>query len=80
MVATDGGIFTFGDAAYDGSTGGIHLNQPIIGMANSPSGAGYWLIAVDGGVFTFGDAGYYGSTGAMHLNRPIVGESASPAS
>jgi hypothetical protein len=27
------GIFTFGDAHFYGSTGGIRLNQPIVGMA-----------------------------------------------
>jgi hypothetical protein len=32
-VASDGGIFTFGDATFLGSTGGMHLNQPIVGMA-----------------------------------------------
>ena len=28
LVASDGGIFTFGDAHFYGSTGDIHLNQP----------------------------------------------------
>ena len=32
LVASDGGIFSFGDAAFFGSTGAIHLNQPIVGM------------------------------------------------
>ena len=73
FVATDGGIFTFGDAHFYGSTGAIHLNQPIVGMASTRSGHGYWLIARDGGVFTFGDAHFYGSTGAIRLNQPIVG-------
>ena len=63
LVAADGGIFSFGDATYYGSTGAIHLNQPIVGMAATPDGAGYWLVASDGGIFTFGDAVYYGSTG-----------------
>ncbi|MGH2690747.1 MAG: hypothetical protein ACRDKW_18350, partial [Actinomycetota bacterium] len=43
MVATDGGIFAFGDAAFHGSTGNIRLNKPIVGMATTPSGNGYWL-------------------------------------
>ena len=50
-----------------------HLNQPIVGMASTPTGNGYWLVAADGGIFTFGDAAFHGSTGAMHLNQPIVG-------
>ena len=32
------------------------LNQPVVGMAPTPSGEGYWLVAADGGVFSFGDA------------------------
>ena len=33
LIASDGGIFTFGDAGYYGSQGGKPLNQPIVGMA-----------------------------------------------
>ena len=40
----------------------IRLNMPIVGMAPTADGDGYWLVAFDGGVFTFGDAGFYGST------------------
>jgi hypothetical protein len=63
LVASDGGIFTYGDAAFYGSTGDIHLNQPIVGMAATPDGQGYWLVASDGGIFTYGDAAFYGSLG-----------------
>ena len=79
MVASDGGIFSFGDAAFLGSTGSIELNQPIVGMAATPSGNGYWMVASDGGVFSFGDAAFFGSTGSMKLNRPIVGMAATPS-
>ena len=78
MVASDGGIFSFGDAAFYGSEGGSHLNAPIVGMAASPSGHGYWMVASDGGIFSFGDAAFYGSEGGSHLNAPIVGMAASP--
>ncbi|HXA33754.1 MAG TPA: protease pro-enzyme activation domain-containing protein [Acidimicrobiales bacterium] len=73
LVASDGGIFTFGDAGFFGSEGGSHLNQPIVGMAPTVDGMGYWLVASDGGIFTFGDAGFFGSEGGSHLNQPIVG-------
>ena len=33
MVAADGGIFTFGAARFFGSTGGLRLVSPVIGMA-----------------------------------------------
>ena len=75
LVASDGGIFTYGDAAFDGSAGSIALNKPIVGMEPNPSGGGYWLVASDGGIFNYGDAAFYGSTGGTVLNAPIVGMS-----
>jgi hypothetical protein len=73
LVATDGGIFSYGDAGFHGSTGALTLNKPIVGMATTPDGGGYWLVASDGGIFAFGDARFHGSTGSMTLNKPIVG-------
>src|SRR5581483_6000178 len=62
-----------GDAVFYGSTGALHLNRPIVGMAATVDGGGYWLVAADAGIFSFGDAVFHGSTGALHLNQPIVG-------
>ena len=78
LTASDGGIFSFGDAAFHGSTGDIALNKPIVAMAATPTGHGYWLVASDGGIFTFGDAAFHGCTGAIALNQPIVGMAATP--
>ena len=78
LAASDGGIFTFGTLPFCGSTGGTHLNAPVVGMALAPGSGGYWLVASDGGVFAFGAAGYFGSTGGIHLNAPIVGMAATP--
>ena len=78
LVATDGGVFAFGDARFHGSTGAIRLNQPMVGMAATPSGQGYWLVAADGGIFAFGDAAFRGSTGAIRLNRPVVAMAPTP--
>ena len=58
--------------------GGVRLNQPIVGMAATHDGDGYWLVASDGGVFSFGDAAFHGSTGSLKLNAPIVGMAATP--
>ena len=33
VVASDGGLFAFGDAGFDGSMGGTPLNEPVVGMA-----------------------------------------------
>ncbi|MGA2932572.1 MAG: immunoglobulin domain-containing protein, partial [Acidimicrobiales bacterium] len=73
LVASDGGIFSFGDAGFFGSTGGLPLQEPIVAMTAAPDGGGYWLVASDGGIFSFGDVNYFGSTGGMHLSAPIVG-------
>jgi hypothetical protein len=78
LVASDGGIFAYGDAQFYGSTGSTHLNNPIVGMAPTPDGGGYWLVASDGGIFAYGDAQFYGSTGSIHLAQPIVGTAPMP--
>ena len=78
MVASDGGVFAFGDAKFLGSAGGTRLNQPVVGMAATPSRNGYWLVANDGGVFAYGDAKFAGSTGGTKLNQPVVGMAAAP--
>ena len=72
-VASDGGIFSFGDAHFYGSTGAVRLVKPVVGMAPTPDGKGYWLVASDGGIFSFGDAHFYGSTGAVRLSSPSSG-------
>jgi hypothetical protein len=73
FVASDGGIFDFGSAAFFGSAGGMPINAPVVGMADTPSTNGYWLVASDGGIFSYGDARFFGSMGGRPLNRPIVG-------
>jgi hypothetical protein len=73
LVASDGGIFSFGGAPFYGSTGALQLAQPIVGMSATPDGQGYRLVASDGGIFSYGKAPFYGSTGALHLARPVVG-------
>jgi hypothetical protein len=76
LVASDGGIFNYGDAPFHGSAGSLPLNKPVVGMAPTSDGGGYWLVATDGGIFNYGDATFYGSTGSIVLNRPVVGMSA----
>jgi hypothetical protein len=84
LVGSDGGIFTFGNAQFYGSTGSLHLQRPVVSITPTSNDGGYWLVASDGGIFSFGDAGFYGSipglslapagSGLPHsLNAPIVG-------
>ncbi len=78
QVATDGGIFSFGNAGFHGSAGNIKLVKPVVGMASTPDGGGYWLVATDGGVFSYGDAGFHGSAGNIKLVKPVVGMASTP--
>jgi hypothetical protein len=87
LVGGDGGIFNFGSATFEGSTGSLKLTRPVVGITPTASRQGYWLDASDGGVFAFGDAPFEGSipqlgilpvgypnpTGARQLAAPIVG-------
>ena len=78
MLGSDGGVFSFGDAAFQGSTGAIKLDKPVVGMASTPTGKGYWFVATDGGVFNFGDAKFFGSMGGKPLDKPVVGMATTP--
>jgi hypothetical protein len=78
LSAQDGGVFAYGAAQFAGSMGGQRLDAPVVGVAATPDGGGYWLVAADGGVFSFGDARFYGSMGGRHLNARIVGMAATP--
>jgi hypothetical protein len=35
LVASDGGIFNYGDAGFYGSAGSLRLNQPVVNGAPS---------------------------------------------
>ncbi len=63
-------VHAFGNAHNYGGADTLHLNQPVLGIAPTTDGKGYWLLARDGGIFSYGDAQFYGSTGAMALNAP----------
>jgi hypothetical protein len=65
MVASDGGIFAFGDAHFAGSCPGIvgGCSGAAVAVMPDASGNGYWLVTQSGHVYTFGDAPYYGAPG-----------------
>ena len=71
LVASDGGVFAF-NASFQGSTGKIRLNQPIVGTAADPGTGGYWIVARDGGIFAF-NAPFFGSASNTPHPRPVVG-------
>jgi hypothetical protein len=78
LNASDGGIFNYGSAQFQGSAGALRLNAPVVGMAATPGDGGYWEVATDGGIFNYGDAPFYGSAGNLRLVKPVVGMAATP--
>ena len=82
VFGQQGELAGFGNDNYlvylDGAVN-YNLNAPIVGMAPTPDGAGYWMVGSDGGVYASGDAQFFGSTGSLHLNKPIVGMAATPS-
>ena len=61
LLGADGGVFSFGNARFWGSTGALRLAAPVTSMISTPTGKGYLLLARDGGLFSFGDSRFDGS-------------------
>jgi hypothetical protein len=57
-----GSVYAYDGAQFHGSLPNINVKPaaPIVGIAATSSGQGYWLVGADGGVFAFGDAVYHG--------------------
>ena len=51
---------------------------PVVGIAGTPDGKGYWLVATDGAVFALGDATFAGSEGGAHILSPASAMAATP--
>jgi len=55
LVGSDGGIHSFGDAGFFGSTAVSASIRPWWASPH-PDGRGYWMTTLDGSVYAFGDA------------------------
>jgi hypothetical protein len=68
MVASDGGVFAFGDAHFAGSCPGIGgCSGAAVAVMPDATGDGYWLVTQSGQVYTFGDAPYFGAPGPQSV-------------
>jgi hypothetical protein len=72
LAAGDGGVFTFGDGAYEGSMGKTGVSGWVDSIAATPSGRGYWLSNANGAVYHFGDAAFYGNDLTGYRTPPIA--------
>jgi hypothetical protein len=78
MVASDGGVFAFGDAHFAGSCPGIGgCAGAAVAVMPDASGGGYWLITQSGHVYSFGDAPNLGAPGPQ--SSPITSAVATPS-
>ena len=69
MVASDGGVFAFGDARFEGSCPGIGgCSGAAVAVMPDHSGNGYWLVTTTGGVYAFGDAPFFGGPAAASVH------------
>jgi N-acetylmuramoyl-L-alanine amidase len=68
-------VTPFGTTAI-GANAVANANAPVVAIAATHDGDGYWLAGRDGGIFAYGDAGFFGSAGSLRLNAPIVGMAA----
>jgi hypothetical protein len=69
MVASDGGVFAFGDARFEGSCPGIGgCSGAAVAVVPDATGNGYWVVTSTGAVYTFGDATNYGQPGRQSSN------------
>ena len=80
--AAEQSVFAYGDAPFQGSTGKVQLNQPVVGMArysdpSDPGKDGYWQVSREGRVFTFGYAPFHGSLLSAPPS-PVIGIAATP--
>jgi hypothetical protein len=77
MVASDGGVFAFGDAKFAGSCPGIGgCGGAAVAVMPDASGNGYWLVTATGAVYAFGDARFFGA--ASPQSAPVANAVATP--
>jgi cysteine-rich secretory family protein len=84
IIAIAAGWLTSGATAAPGTgvvtlaSSALALNAPVVGIAATPSGGGYWRVGADGAVLTAGNAHFYGSMGGQSLARPVAGMASTP--
>lgn len=56
VLGRNGGLAALSGASFYGSKSHRYFDAPFIGVAATPSGAGYWMTTSTGRVYSFGDA------------------------
>ncbi len=77
LVGSDGGVFAFGDAKFEGSCPGIGgCSGTAVTVMPDASGNGYWLVTATGQVYAFGDATTFGQPGPQ--GSPVTSATRTP--
>jgi hypothetical protein len=77
VASVDGAVYALKGAPYHGSARG-RVRGPIVGMAGSATGNGYYLLDSAGVIYPFGDARSLGSMAGKRLNAPIIALASAP--
>jgi len=67
-----GELLTYGDASYYGDLSHVAIESPILAVAGTPSGEGYWMMEANGRMHPFGDAADLGSPGLPDAEYAIA--------
>jgi hypothetical protein len=78
MMASDGGLFAFGDVSFEGSCPRLPSGCSGTAVAVMPdqTGFGYWIVTASGNVYAFGDASYLGAPG--NVGSPVTSAVGTP--
>jgi hypothetical protein len=67
LSAAKGAVFGAGNARVDGSISTSATTDPVVGIASTPDGKGYWEVTRNGSIAHFGDAGNYNDLPGLHV-------------
>ena len=80
LVASDGGVFAYGDAPFLGSSAGTSAGPGTAAVLSTRSGLGYLLVSGSGLVRSFGDAPEFGDLTSVlgSYDGQVVGAATAP--
>ncbi|HWD10177.1 MAG TPA: hypothetical protein VHA57_13900, partial [Actinomycetota bacterium] len=64
-------VYAYGDARAIAGPAAAATGQPVVAIAATQDGGGYWLAGAEGAVYGAGDAANLGSL-SIALNEPVV--------
>ena len=74
----DAMVYAYGSATFLGSAENLPVVAPIVSMAQTPNGKGYYLLGEDGAVFAYG-APFYGGINGWPLRLPAAAMASTPS-